>query len=128
MTKILLVLCAVVVLAVGCGGGGSGDGYLANTGCIDLGYEKDSNDTWSWGWGCKNAGYSATCKLEHHMDGSKITCQCLESIDATGGFKMKGGQITSKNKWNDNIPPNDPYLFIEYVQSIPQCKWWAPPF
>ena len=113
-------------LVGGCGGGEAGSGYLDGTGCVELEYTQFDWDTWGWGWQCGDKGYSATCKLEHHMKGVNITCDCI--VSEGGSFSGSGGKLFSQTGWNDNMPPTDPYMFVEYVQNIPQCATWAPPF
>jgi hypothetical protein len=126
MMKIrLFAVLVAVVLAVGCGGG-NGSGYLSGTGCSELEYTAFSWDTWGWGWQCKDKGYSATCQLEHFNNGVNITCYCIVSEGTS--FDGKGGKIFSKTSWNDSQPPKDPYEFVEYIQKIPQCSGWSPPF
>jgi len=124
MEKILLVLCVAALLAGGCGG--VDDQTSTINGCSYLSASKPDMFEWSRSWDCGLVGYNATCAINHHMGGVKITCECFESNYSTGEAKFGRGYIETSAEWNDNIPPDKEDLFIEYVQKIPECKWWAP--
>ena len=119
------VLVALLGLVGGCGGDESG--YLAGSGCVEVSVEGSWNSM-AAEWRCRDATYGALCSIEHAPNGVNISCRCHKTTFSTDDYEYKKETVYIKGDWNDNAPADDPSIFPSYVQSIPACDWWTPPF
>jgi hypothetical protein len=120
MTKILLVLCAVAVLAVGCGGA-----EVETVGGCDVVYFGSSFSP----IGVKKTELSIICQDgEYHAMhwASPDWNDPSGSINCFGEDNSDVFNLDESDALNSSDVPSTPSGFASMVQSIPGCKWWAP--